>query len=145
MACYKNAQPSRCQETFTGLPEALRGKRGFGSPMKRQENVHENLFTWNCRKPSRMRIRVQLPSVWRTDVHLADNYNPLKANKCGGVLFQHELSRCRGWRRLFPSDWSPADERQTSASDSTTASGLAGQRSGPGSHQSCIRCELYMG
>ena len=45
MACYKNAQLSRCQETFTGLPEALGGKRGFGSFMKRQENVHENLLT----------------------------------------------------------------------------------------------------
>lgn len=92
MACYKNAQLSRCQETFTGLPEALWGKRGFGSFMKRQENVHENLSTWNCRKASRMRIKVRLPSVWRTDEYLADNYNPLKANKSTIMLFQHEVN-----------------------------------------------------
>lgn len=90
-ACYKNAQLSRCRETFTGLPEDLWGKRGFGSFMKRQENVHENLSTQNCRKASRMRIKVQLPSVWRTDEYLADNYNPLKANKSTVMLFQHEV------------------------------------------------------
>lgn len=45
MARSKNAQLSRCRETFIGIPEALRGKRGFGSFMKRQGNVHENLFT----------------------------------------------------------------------------------------------------
>lgn len=83
MARHKNAQLFRCQEMFIGLPEALGGlgKKGFGSFMKRQENVHENLFTQNCRKASRMRIKVQVPSVWRADVYLADNYNPFKANK----------------------------------------------------------------
>lgn len=68
------------------------GKR-FGSLVKRQENVHENLFTQNCRKASRMRIKVQVPSVWRADVCLADNYNPFKANKSAIMLFQHEGSK----------------------------------------------------
>lgn len=95
MACSKNAQLFRCQETFTGLPEALGGvgREGFGSLVKRQENVHENLFTQNCRKASRMRIKVQVPSVWRADVCLADNYNPFKANKSAIMLFQHEGSQ----------------------------------------------------
>lgn len=39
-----------------------------------------------------MRIKVQLPSVWRTDEYLADNYNPLKANKSTIALFQHEVN-----------------------------------------------------
>lgn len=69
------------------------GREGFGSLVKRQENVHENLFTQNCRKASRMRIKVQVPSVWRADVCLADNYNPFKANKSAIMLFQHEGSQ----------------------------------------------------
>lgn len=40
-----------------------------------------------------MRIKVQLPSVWQTDVYLAENYNPFKANKSTIMLFQHEVSQ----------------------------------------------------
>lgn len=39
-----------------------------------------------------MRIKVQLPSVWRTDEYLADYYNPLKANKNTFMLFQREVN-----------------------------------------------------
>lgn len=35
-----------------------------------------------------MRIKVQLPSVWRADEYLADNYNPLKGNKSTIMLFR---------------------------------------------------------
>lgn len=69
------------------------GGGGFGSFVKRRENMHENLFTQNCRKASRLRIKVQVPSVWRADVYLADNYNPFKANKSTIMLFQHEGSQ----------------------------------------------------
>lgn len=40
-----------------------------------------------------MRIMVQVPSVRWTDVYLADNYNPFKANKSTVMLFQHEVSK----------------------------------------------------
>lgn len=108
------------------------GKKGFGSLVKRQENMHENLFTQNCRKASRMRIKVQVPSVWRADVYLADNYNPFKANKSTILLFQHEGSQAG----LLLPDWLSGDERQKETSVPATVSGLAGHRSNLGSHQS---------
>lgn len=125
----------------------LRGKRGFGSGMKRQENLHGDLFTRSRGKASRMRITVQLPSVrrtegrqdGRTDVHLADNYNPLKANKRAIVLFQQEMSPIRR-RLLLPRDW-PADGGLPLR---TTAWGLVGQRSEQGSLQSRVCCELCL-
>lgn len=93
-ACYKKTQLTRCQKTFLGLPEDFgRRKKGFGSLVKRQENMHKTLFTQNCRKDSRIRIKVQVPSVWRADVYLADNYNPFKANKSTIMLLQHEGSQ----------------------------------------------------
>ena len=47
-------------------------------------------------------IRVPHPSVWRTDEYLADNYNPLKANKSTIVLFQHEVSQAGADAGSFP-------------------------------------------
>lgn len=58
--------------------------------------------TWNRRKASRIRIKVQLPSVWRTDAYLAHNYNPLKANKSAMLLFQHDVSQAGADAGLFP-------------------------------------------
>lgn len=77
----------------------------------------------------------------RTDVHLADNYNPLKANKRAIVLFQQEMSPIRRrCRLLLPRDW-PADGGLPLR---TTVWGLAGQRSEQGSLQSRVCCELCL-
>lgn len=79
----------------------------------------------------------------RMDVHLADNYNPLKANKGAVFLLQQEMSQIRRWcQLLLHHDWLPDD---TGLRLCTTAWGLAGRRSEQGSHQSCGRCQLCAG
>lgn len=95
-----------------------------------------------------MRINVQLPSVWRTDEYLADNYNPLKANKGTIMLFQNEVSQAGAdagslslWLAVH---WWEVDILSTAPAPTTTT-GLGGQKSDLGSHQSHIQCEHYMG
>lgn len=63
-------------------------------------------------------------------MHLADNYNPLKANKRAIVLFQQETSQIQRQRRLLlPRDWLPTDAGLRLR---TTAWGLSGSEVGAG-------------
>lgn len=77
------------------------------------------------------------------DVHLADNYNPLKANKGAVFLLRQKMSQIRRQcQLLLHRDWLPGE---AGLHLRTTAWGLAGRRSGQGSHQSCVCCQLYAG